>query len=109
MQLYSGKQGAVDKIVRNITKLLDVRGRKWDKKQKGKLKQRLQEKANKAARAKDYAKKLLKDCKAWGGPCASCEDLLAVLRSRPEKSEVIVKTEMVYYAKTHKKRENSNT
>ena len=34
MKLYSVKQGAVDKIVRNITKLLDVRGRKWDKKQK---------------------------------------------------------------------------
>ena len=57
---------------------------------------------NKAARVKDYAKKLLKDCKAWGGPCASCEDLLAVLSSRPEKSEFIVKTEMAYYAQTHK-------
>ena len=102
MQLYSGKQGTVDKIVRNITKLLDVRGQKWDEKQKGKLKQRLQEKANKAARAKDYAKELLKDCKAWGGPCASCEDLLAVLSSRPDKSELIVKTEMAYYAQAHK-------
>ena len=81
MQLYSGKQGTVNKIVRNITKLLDVRGWKWDEKEKGKLKQRLQEKVNKALRAKDYAKKLLKDCKAWGGLCASCEDLLAVLSS----------------------------
>ena len=44
MQLYNSKQGTVDKIVRNITKLLDVRVRKWDKMQKGKLKQRLQEK-----------------------------------------------------------------
>ena len=44
MQLCSGKQGTVSKIVRNITKLLDVRVRKWDKMQKGKLKQRLQEK-----------------------------------------------------------------
>ena len=39
MQLYSGKQGTLDKIVRNITKLLDVRGQKWDDKQKEKLKQ----------------------------------------------------------------------
>ena len=70
--------------------------------QKAKLKQQLQEKANKAARVKDYAKKLLKDCKAWGGPCASCEDLLAVLSSRPDKSELIVKTVMAYYAQTHK-------
>ena len=38
MQLYSRKQGTVDKIVRNITKLLDVRGWKWDEKEKGKLK-----------------------------------------------------------------------
>ena len=81
MQLYSGKQGTVDKIVRNITKLLHVRGWKWDEKEKGKLKQRLQEKVNKAVRTKDYAKKLLKDCKAWGGLCASCEDLLPVLSS----------------------------
>ena len=54
---------------------------KVGEKEKGKLKQRLQEKVNKAVRAKDYAKKLLKDCKAWGGLCASCEDLLAVLSS----------------------------
>ena len=108
MQLYSGKQRPVDKIARNITKLLDVRGLKWDDKQKGKLKQWLQEKANKAERAKDYAKKLLKDYKAWGGPCASCEDLLAVLSSRPDKSELIVKTEMAYYVQTHKQ-EKINT
>ena len=38
MQLYSGKQGTVNKIVRNMTKLLDVRGQNWNKKQKGKLK-----------------------------------------------------------------------
>ena len=42
-----------------------TRGLKWDERQKGKLKQGLQEKA---AGAKDYAKKLLKDCKAWCGP-----------------------------------------
>ena len=101
MQLYSGKQGTVDKIVGNTTKLLYVRGQKWNEKQKGKLKQQLQQKANKAARAKDYAKKLLKDCKAWGGPCVLCEDLLAVLSLRPDKSELIVKTEMAYYAQTH--------
>ena len=92
MQLYSS----------NIIKLLDVRGWKWDEKQKEKLKKQLREKANKAARAKDYAKKLLKDCKAWGGPCASCKDLLAVLSSRPDKSELIVKTEMAYYVQNHK-------
>ena len=34
MQLYSGEQGTVDKIVRNITKLLDVRVRKWDERKK---------------------------------------------------------------------------
>ena len=33
MPLYSSKQGTVDTIVRNITKLLDVRGWMWDKKQ----------------------------------------------------------------------------
>ena len=53
-------------------------------------------------RAKDYAKKLLKDCKAWGGPCASCEDLLAVLSSRTDKPGSILKTEMAHYAQTHK-------
>ena len=34
VQLYSGKQRTVDKIVRNITKLLDVWGLKWDEKQR---------------------------------------------------------------------------
>ena len=102
MQLYKGNQGTVDRLTRNITSLLDTRGKKWDDTQRQKQKERIKLKAMKTAKSKDYIRKLLSDCKTWSGPCTSGEELLAVIKARPCKAEFIVKIEMAYYAHTHK-------
>ena len=50
-----------------MTEILRVT--KWNEHQELKLKERLNAKLKKCAKAKDYTRKLLDYCKSWGGPC----------------------------------------
>lgn len=59
-------------------------------------------KIKKCCKLKDYCKKLLQDRKTWFVPCASAEELHVIIREHLEKGAFIVKTEMAYYAHTHK-------
>ena len=63
--------------------------------------ERLELKLKKAQKAKDYTRKLLQDCKSWGGPCTSVDELRYILKGKDQQQQ-IVKTEMAYYAHTHK-------
>ena len=45
---------------------------------------------------------MLVDCKSWGGPGASVDELQLILRQNPDWSEKIITTEMVFYSHTHK-------
>ena len=56
----------------------------------------------KSARAKDYTQKLLQNCKSWGGPATSIEELKQSLQEKSDQQVTIVKTELVYYVHTHK-------
>ena len=47
-------------------------------------------------------KKLLADCKSWNGPFTSGEEMIQVIKSRPDQEEFIVKTELAFFAHTHK-------
>ena len=58
-------------------------------------------KLKKAEKAKDYTKKLLQDCKSLGGPCTSVDELQEVLNGKDNQNRIL-KTEMAYYAHTHK-------
>ena len=51
----------------------------WNKSQEEKMKIRLEKKLEKAKRGKDYTNRLLKDCKSWGGPCTSVDELKSIL------------------------------
>ena len=35
-------------------------------------------------KTKDYIKTMLADCKSWGGPCASADELQLILRQNPD-------------------------
>ena len=48
-------------------------------------------------RATDHAKRLL-----ISGPCTTAEELMVILHKKPSQAEFIVKTEIAYYANTHK-------
>ena len=68
--------------------------------QQEKLKQRLEEKLKKSARAEDYT--LLQNCKSWRGPATSIEELKQSLQEKPDQQVTIVRTELAYYVHTHK-------
>ena len=51
--------------------------------------------------SQDYTSKLLKDCKSWGGPCTSGDELISVLHCNPQIQEQIVKTELALYSHSH--------
>ena len=76
--------------------------RRWNAKQKSKLKARFELKMAKKRSATDHSKKLLADCKTWSGPSTTAEELLEILSKIQGQTEFIVKTKMAYYANTHK-------
>ena len=103
MVLYKLKKDTkVDKISRKISVLLSEREAKWNEKQQLKLKERLEVKLKKATKSKDYTKKLLQNCKSWGGPCTSIDELRLILNNKGDQEIFIVKTELAYYVHTHK-------
>lgn len=103
MVLYKTKSKIkVDKISKQIAEMLNQREEKWNQSQQEKLKRRLEEKLKKSARAKDYTRKLLQNCKSWGGPATTVEELKQSLQEKPDLQVTIVKTELAYYVHTHK-------
>ena len=85
MVLYKSKSKVIkiNRISRKISLILADRETVWNDKQQMKLKERLELK--KAQKAKDYTKKLLQDCKSWGGPCTSVDELHQVLVGKDTK------------------------
>ena len=103
MVLYETKSEIkVDKISKKIAEILNQREERWNHSQQEKLRQRLEEKLKKSARAKNYTRKLLQNCKCWAGPATSIENLKQSLQEKPDQQVTIVKTELVYYVHTHK-------
>ena len=56
----------------------------------------------KAVHAKYYVKKLLQECKTWDGPCTTADELCHILTQKPDLERVIVRTEMAFFAHSHK-------
>ena len=104
MVLYktNKKMIKVDKVTRKLALALSINEEKWNEKQMVKFKERIELKLKKASKAKDYTKKLLQECKSWGGPCTTMGELQYVLKGKPDQEKTIVKTELAYYAHTHK-------
>ena len=102
MVLFKSDNVKVDRLTKEITKLLSHHERKWTKEQKQKLKERIQLKLAKGRKAKDYSKRLQQECKTWGGPFTSVSELQNSLKKHPDIEHRIVKTEMAYYAHSNK-------
>lgn len=49
-----------------------------------------------------YTTKLLQQCKTWGGPAVSVEELNEILQKHGDIAEKVVRTEVSYYRDTHK-------
>ena len=109
MVLYKTKQQIkVDKVTicfSKSTKLSLILGQfeaKWNNVQKQTLKKKTEMKLRKAVQAKDYVMKLLQECKTWGGPCTTADELCDILIQKPDQERVIVRTEMAFFALSHK-------
>ena len=103
MVLYKTKgEIKFDKISKKIAEILNQREERWNQSQQKKHKQRLEEKLKKSARAKDYTQKLLQNCKSWGGPATSIEELKQSLQEKSDQQVTLIKTELAYYVHTHK-------
>ena len=98
MMLYKTKQHIkVDKLTKKLSLILGQFEAKWNNVQKEKLKKRIEMKLRKTVQAKDYVKKLLQECKTWGGPCTTADELCYILTQKPDQEKVIVRTEMAFF------------
>ena len=52
-----------------------------------KSKLRLTKKTENGRKTKGYIETMLVDCKSWGGPCASVDEMQLILRQNPDQSE----------------------
>ena len=102
MTLYQSNKGEVQNLARKIRKVLQQREIEWNDNQKTLQKARIEQKLALAGKRKDYGMKLLQNCKTWGGPCTTQEELELVLENRSDMQEKIVKVELTYYKYTHK-------
>ena len=101
MVLYKAHVQKINKVTRNIHKLLYEQEIQWTKKQKSLQKQRVLTKMAKAEQIKSYQDRLLIKCKTLGGPSTSIEELDMILTDRPKMQKVIVRTELSYYRQIH--------
>ena len=62
----------------------------------------MEEKLKKSGRAKDYTWKLPQNCKSWGDPVTSIEELKQSLQEKPDQQATIARTELAYCVHTHK-------
>ena len=51
------------------------------------IKIKINKKNGNGRKTKDYIKTMLVDCKSWGGPCASVDELQLILRQNPGWNE----------------------
>ena len=91
-----------DQKVSAILKILNAREKVWDSKQRELHENKVIEKLKKANNQSIYKAKLLQQCKTWGGPAASMEELNEILQKHTEIDKKVVRTEVSYYRVTHK-------
>ena len=98
MTLYQSLVSNIpDQKVSSILKILNVREKEWDSKQRELHENKIIEKLKKANNQSTYATKLLQQCKTWGGPAASMEELNEILQKHSEIAKKVVRTGVSYY------------
>ena len=91
----------LDKLSKKISTALKARECSWTASQMKKHSDRIMQKIKKAEAGKDYIRKLLVDCKSWGGPATTEEELHNILSGKDDQQRIL-RTEMLFYAHTHK-------
>ena len=85
MTLYQSLVSNIpDQKVSAILKILNAREKEWDSKQRELHENKIIEKLKKANNQSIYTRKLLQQCKTWGRPAASMEELNEILQKHSE-------------------------
>ena len=93
---------APDHIMKKMVTMLNKREDDWTQEQKWLLKLKIEEKIDMAKKQSQYVNKLLAQCKSWGGPVVSIQELEAVMKRHHDTVETILKVELAYYKHTHR-------
>ena len=101
MTLYQTKVQTVDRITIAIKSVLAKRESSWRSEQRALLRERLQRKLANSQHQSDYVRRLLIECRRWGGPCSTVDELLRILRTNSDYDELIVRTELSFYKHSH--------
>ena len=108
MVLYKSKKSRkIDRVSRKISSVLSARELEWDSNQRDKFKERLELKVTKAEKAAGFVKKLLQECKTWGGPATTVDELFSILTGKDNQYHIL-RTEVSYYAHTNKAQRVTN-
>ena len=67
--------------MKKMVQILNKKEDEWTDQQKTLLKQKIEAKMEAAKKASQYVSKLLVQCKSWGGPVVSIEELEAELEA----------------------------
>ena len=100
MALYKSEVQTVDRVTIAIKSVLAKRESSWTDSQRALLRERLQQKVATNQHQRDYVRRLLVECRRWGGPCSSVDELLTALRGNPD-DERLVRTELAFYKHSH--------
>ena len=102
MTLYKSKTRLVQNIIKQVKSVLQAQETEWNAWQKMLMKARIQAKFEKLNNQKDYSRKLLENCKSWGSPYLSVEELQTILLAKTDIQDHFLKVELAYFCQTHK-------
>ena len=102
MTPYKSKRGLFQNIAKQVKKVLPARETKWNAQQKMLMKARIEAKFENLNNQKNYSRKLLKNCKSWGGLCVSAEELEIILLAKSDNQDRIVNAKLAYFRQNHK-------
>ena len=88
-------------MLKKIASVVNEREEKWTEEQKILHQRKTEEKLKKAKNHSQHVHKLLVQCKGWGGPVCSIEELDSILHMKPDLADKVVKVELGYYKHTH--------
>ena len=91
-----------DYHLKQVVKILEKKECLWNENQKKLNQEKILEKLQKAKKQSCYTNKLLMQCKSWGGPVTSVDEVLQIIQKKPDIAEHIIRVELAYYRDTHK-------
>ena len=89
-------------LLKKIASVVNEREEKWTEEQKILHQRKTEEKLKKAKNHSQRVHKLIVQCKGWGGPVCSIEELDSILHKKPDLADKVVKVELGYYKHTHR-------